>query len=88
MKKLSAKAVISTLLIIAFLLLAFTGALLYFGRTGMILGFTRHLLREVHFWSAASMCVLVPVHFILNLSVYRSELRSMRGRGKNPGQKE
>jgi len=79
MKKLSVKAVLSTLLILVFLCLAFTGALLYFGRTGMVLGFSRHMLRETHFWVAASMCVLIPVHLILNLRIYRAEVRALRG---------
>jgi thiosulfate reductase cytochrome b subunit len=77
MKKLSVKAILSSLLILVFLTLAFTGALLYFGRTGMVLGFSRHLLREVHFWVAVSMCVLIPVHLLLNLRIYWTELQAL-----------
>jgi len=82
MKKVSIKAVLSTLLILIFLFLAFTGALLYFGKTGVVWGFSRHLLREIHFWAAVSMCALVPVHLILNLGLYLSELK-MFGKKKN-----
>ena len=76
MKKLSVKAILSTLLILIFIILAFSGALLYFGKTGVVLGVSRHTLREAHFWVAVSMCVFIPVHLILNLKVYISELRA------------
>ena len=77
MRKLSVKAILSTLLILLFLFMAFTGALLYFGKTGMVLGFSRHALREAHFWVAVSMCVFIPVHLILNMRIYLTELRAV-----------
>jgi len=80
MKKRSFKAVLSTLLIVLFLLLAFTGALLYFGKTGVVWGFSRHILREAHFWVAISMCVLIPVHLILNFRLFKSELKALSGK--------
>ena len=78
------KVVLSTLLILLFLFLAFTGALLYFGKTGMVLGFARSALREAHFVAAASMFVLIPVHFLVNFRLYKAELKAVRGdaRGK------
>ena len=79
MKKNMIKGILSTILILAFLFLAFSGALLYFGKTGVVLGFSRHMLREVHFWVAASLCVLIPVHRFLNFRIYRAELRALRG---------
>jgi len=81
MNKLSVKAILSTLLILIFLFLAFTGALLYFGKTGVVWGFSRYMLREVHFWVAVSMCLLVPVHLLLNFRIYKTELRTL-GRKK------
>ena len=78
MKKLT-KAILSSLLILVYLLLAFTGALLYFGKTGVVLGIPRYILRETHFWVAIAMCVLIPVHLFLNLRVYLAELRALRG---------
>jgi len=78
MKKLSVKAILSTLLILVFLCLVFTGALLYFGRTGLVLGISRHMLRETHFWVAASTCLLIPVHLMLNLRIFRAELRALK----------
>jgi len=88
MKKLSVKAILSTLLIIIFLLMVFTGALLYFGRTGVMLGFSRHLLRETHFWVAVFMCLLVPVHLFLNFRTYIAELRSFSKRRKDSNECE
>ena len=84
MKKLPVKAVLSTLLMLLFCYLAFSGALLYFGKTGVILGIPRYVLRETHFWAAASMCVLIPLHLILNLGLYKAELRSLGSKRRNP----
>jgi len=83
MKKMSVKAVLSSLLIIIFLFLAFSGALLYFGKTGMVWGISRAALREVHFWVACALCVLVPVHLILNLKLFKQELRSIGKRKRD-----
>ena len=80
MKKLIIKAILSSLLILIYLLLAFTGVLLYYGKTGMVLGISRHVLREIHFWVAISMCALIPVHLLLNLRVFFAELRALRGK--------
>jgi len=72
--KLLIKAVLSTLLIISFLCLVCTGLLMYLGKTGVVWGIPRYILRETHFYVAAAMCALIPVHFILNFRVYKSEL--------------
>ena len=78
MKKTSLKTAISTLLILFILSLALTGALLYFGKTGMIWGISRNVLREIHFWVAVVLCVLIVMHLILNRRLYLAGLR--RGR--------
>ena len=72
------KAVVSTLLVFCFLFLAVTGALLFFGKTGVVWGVPRNTLRVAHFWVAASMCVLIVVHVFLNIRVYLAELKSFR----------
>ena len=84
MSKFSFKAVVSTLLILCILFLAFSGALMFFSKTGVVWGMSRSALRAVHFWVAVSMCVLIPVHLILNLGLYRTELRTIF---KGPGAK-
>ena len=82
MNRQSFKAVLSTILALLFLLLAATGVLLYFGKTGVIWGFSRQSLREIHFWAAASMCVFIPVHLILNCRLYLAELRVLMKKEK------
>ena len=84
-KKPSIKAIISSLLILIFLFLVFTGALMYFGKTGVVWGVSRYNLRAVHFWVAVSMCILIPVHFIVNFRLYRSELKAL---SKRAGKRE
>ena len=78
MKKQAIKAILSTLLILCLLYLAVTGALLYFGKTGMVLGVSRNALRSSHFWVAFSTVVLTVVHLMLNFRVFLAELRSVR----------
>jgi len=85
MKRQHFKAILSTLLILIFLFMVITGALLYFGKTGVIWGVSRFVLREAHFWVAVSLCVFIPVHLIFNLRLYKSELRSLRGGQKDDG---
>ena len=77
MRQLSLKAILSTILILLFLYLAFSGALLYFGKTGMVMGVARSALREIHARAAFLLCVLVPVHFIINHRLYLSELKAL-----------
>jgi len=83
MKRPHVKAVISSLLLLVFLFLATSGAMLYFGKTGVVLGFARSSLRNAHTWAAASMCVLVLVHLILNRRIYFGELKSLIKRRGN-----
>ena len=75
MKRPLIKAILSVILVLIFGLLVFTGALLYFGKTGIVWGISRHILREVHFWVAISMCILIPIHFVLNFRILRAEFR-------------
>ena len=81
MKKPHIRAILSTLLIIIFLILATTGTVLYFGKTGMILGFSRQFLRNVHFCAAIIISALVLAHFILNFRLYTAEFRKLVKRG-------
>ena len=79
MKKTPVKAIISSLLLLIFLFLAVSGAMLYFGKTGVVMAFARSALRTAHTCAAAIMCILVIVHLILNCRVYISELKSLFG---------
>jgi len=82
------KVVLSTLLILLFLFLAFTGALLYFGKTGIVLGFARSALRGAHFAAAVSMFVLIPIHFFANFRLYKAELKAARGDARGKAKRE
>ena len=88
MKKLSVKAILSSLLLLLFLFLAISGAALYFSKTGMALGIPRALLRQAHFMAAAASCVLAALHFIINFKQYVAELRALGGsRGAHNSEK-
>ena len=82
MKKTAIKAILSTLLLLCLLYLATTGALMYFGKTGMVLGISRSALRGSHFWVAVFICVLAAAHLVLNFRVYLTEIRAIL-RSKN-----
>jgi len=79
MKSISVKAVISSLMILVFVFLAASGAMLYFGKTGVVLGFARSGLRSAHTLAAVVMCLLALVHFIMNRRQYIAGLRSLAG---------
>ena len=76
--------VVSTLLAICALLLAFTGGAMHFAKTGMVLGLPRYILLGAHFYTAAVMCILIIAHFISNFRLYRAELRVLRGKDNEP----
>ena len=77
MKKPPFKAIISILLVLVFLFLAISGALLFFGKTGVVMGIARSALRKTHTWAAVLMCVLAIVHLILNRRIFFGELKSL-----------
>ena len=79
MNKKILKAIISTLIILCLLYLAFTGVLMYFGKTGVVFGIPRNILRTSHFWVALSICILAAAHLALNFRVYIAELRAFFG---------
>ena len=78
-KKNSIKAIISTILVFLFLCLAFTGALLHFGKTGVVWGIPRGVLSGIHFWAAVLTCALTAAHFMLNFKQYKVQLRALSG---------
>jgi len=85
--KLRTKAILSSLLLLIFLFLAVSGAALYFNKTGIALGIARASLRQAHFIAAASLCLLIIVHIIINFKQYLAELRAL-GRSRNSGDAE
>jgi hypothetical protein len=79
MKLQSVKAILSSLLLLTFIFLAVSGAMLYFGKAGMIFGIARHMIRNAHAWTAFAMCALLLAHIGLNRRVFLSELRALAG---------
>jgi len=77
MNKFRLKVVVSSLLLLLLLFLATSGALLYFGKTGVVMGFPRNDIRNTHTWAAVLMCVLGLAHLVLNRRQYFSELKSL-----------
>ena len=77
MKRLRIKAVLTTLLILVLLVLAMTGGLLYFGKTGVVWGISRKTLREIHFCASVLMCVIAVLHLALNAKLFLTELRAL-----------
>ena len=80
MKKIRLKAILSSLLILLILFLASSGALLYFNKTGMVIGMARSSLRDAHTIAAGSMCILIAVHLVLNRRLYSKELKALAKR--------
>ena len=71
------KALLSTLLLLDFLYLTFSGLLLYFGKTGVVMGMARGALRSGHARAAFLMCALIILHFYLNRRIYFSEIKKL-----------
>ena len=82
MKRPVFKAILSTLLFLLFAYLAFSGALLYFGKTGLMLGVSRNTWRETHARAAFSMGVIVLLHMVLNIRLYHGEWKTLFRRGQ------
>ena len=80
MKKRVFKALLSTLLLLGLLYLAATGAMMYFAKTGVVLGVSRNALRVSHFWVALTTCACAAMHFILNFRIYLAEMRPKKVR--------
>ena len=70
------RAAVSCLLMLLFVYLATSGALLYFGKTGVVMGMARSTLRETHGGAALLMCALVIVHVCLNRRLLRGEWKA------------
>lgn len=77
MKHMGLKAILSSLLVAIFLLICASGVLLYFGKTGLILGFSRAFLLHFHAHLALLMLLLVSCHVVLNWRLFKRELKKL-----------
>ena len=70
------KAFISCLLIAILILVSVSGAMLYFGKTGLVLGISRAFLRNFHAGCAVLFVLLAVCHLTLNLKSLLAGLSS------------
>ncbi|MCL1975503.1 MAG: DUF4405 domain-containing protein [Firmicutes bacterium] len=66
MKESSLKAIVSILLLALLVILALSGALLYFGKTGQVWGIARYALRNAHTVAALAAILVAALHLFLN----------------------
>lgn len=78
MKKNKQRAIVSTVLLICFILVAATSAILYFNKSGIWMGIMRFTINEVHTWSGIVMMAAIIYHFILNWTMYKTELKALK----------
>jgi hypothetical protein len=69
------KALLSSLLLLFLLIISVTGTMLYFGKTGLILGFRRASLLRFHARCSFGFLFLILCHVTLNFRVYLAELK-------------
>ena len=77
------KAVLSSILIVLFLIVGITGIVLYFGPSGSaardwsFFGFDRPSLRFLHNYCGIAMVCLKVLHISLNLKVFWCEVKAL-----------
>ncbi|MCL1805702.1 MAG: hypothetical protein FWG28_06880 [Clostridiales bacterium] len=76
------KALLSSLLLPLLLLVSATGAMLYFGKTGMILGFRRASLLRFHARCSLGFLFFILCHVALNFRIYLAELKKPAKRNR------
>ena len=77
MNRMRLKALLSSLLFLLFLAISVTGAMLYFGKTGLILGFRRIALLRFHGCCSFAFFALALCHITLNLRLYAQEAKKL-----------
>ena len=88
MKHLAVKALLTSVLVLAFALMVLSGALLYFGKTGLVWGMPRYIIRSAHAATAVLLCIVVPTHLILNRRTYKAEIRALIRKSGSDGTTE
>lgn len=83
------RAVISTLLMISGALALISGVILWIFKTGLIWFIPRKVMTDLHAISAIVMAVLIVVHVVLNVRMYRQEIAALkRELAKTKGKEE
>jgi hypothetical protein len=76
------KAILSTFILVLFVLVGFSGVGLYFAPSGRearltnwnFLGFSKDALEKMHDLPGMILVVLLVIHFLLNLRIYKNEI--------------
>ena len=77
MTRMRIKAMASIALFLFLLVISVSGAMLYFGKTGLILGVSRALLLNIHARCSLLFAALVILHLALNFSLLKEELKKL-----------
>ena len=77
MKRIQVKALISCVLILLLLIISISGAMLLFGKTGLIWGLSRAFLLHFHARCALLFLVLALCHLVLNFRSLALGLKSL-----------
>jgi hypothetical protein len=77
MNKMRLKALLSILLILLLFVIFSSGILLYFGKTGLILGFRRAFLLRLHGRCSLAFVLLAACHLALNYRLFKEELKKL-----------
>ena len=73
--KLRAKAIVSSLLLVCTIIIAISGIALFSSNSGIILGIPRLYITTLHAIISLIMAAGIAVHFMLNIKVYKKELK-------------
>ena len=89
--KVYARAVIAILLIVSWVVLSFTGLLLWLAPSGrragqvpLLLNLTKNELGDVHFWIAVATVVVTVVHMIVDWKALRGVIRYLTSVHRSP----
>ncbi len=85
------RAILSSLLVISFIVVFLTGVGLHFSSSGRVakeitlvfLGFNKWQLEKIHTLSGFIMSALVITHFLINKKMFLSEIKSLLSVSKN-----
>lgn len=82
------KGIISSVLILAGILVYATGAVLFFVKTGMWMGISRKSFNDIHMVVAIIMGAIICIHLMLNKKTYKKEMATLLTKGENNGEAE
>jgi hypothetical protein len=89
--KIYARAVTAIILITTWALVTLSGILLYLapsgfrsGRQPLLLGFTKSMWNDIHFWIGVAAVVAIVIHMIIDWKALRGVIRYLTSVHRNP----